>query len=338
MSIPRFIYTSTDGLTSTTQIALKPIPNMNDLWDTLLIPFYRKKNDNTEEAKETHFMHEEIMDYHECKFVRKVRFVYDDTIESKNMFLQLFQFENPEMSILVSLSPLKIQRPEEESSAGAGAAAVTSTNEKKKKAPCLIDIATDEIISVLQLYYDEPSQVLQPLTNFKYVYIVQAESRPAEQYFLQPMTGDGVDVLLQLWGRMKSLYQGAQEDSSIVMREKHELVDHVNCGKVMRFFLHYDITEQSLELLYNILNTRRGSTTNTLRITLVPRTPETESVLRQVLSTPVVQYPCLINAATRQKQEVLPFESHVDKFVSRVSAYPPEAIRAMLEGLAGASV
>lgn len=297
MSVPRFIYMRSDGLTSTVQIALQSVPNMDDLWIRYLLPFLQNKRSQTLEAR---FVSEEIMDFHECKFIRKVQFVYDDSLASQQMFRQLLQFENSELSILIKLIP-----------------SVPSA-----LVPRLVDESTNEDISVYRLYYDEPSKVIRPYFNFKYLYTVQDQARPAEHLFLKPVNEQGVDVLIQVWNKMETYFDGAQADSALPLREKHELVDHVDCGKVLRFFFHYDKTRASLEMLYDILQTRREGTRHTLRLTLVPKTTETETLLAEIASP--VHYPCLINAATQTEQILpLPFESYTAEAVASIFPLPP---------------
>jgi hypothetical protein len=311
MSIPRFIYMKSDGLTSSTQIALKPVPNMDELWTSFLIPFLIKKRENT---PHTQFLHEEMIDYHECKFIRKVKFVYDESEASRQLFLQLFQFENPELSILVALVP--ITTPVEEGS--------------EEVVPRLVEMVTNKSISPYELYFDEPSKALRPFYNFKYLYITQKQDRSVEQIFIKPVSEEGVDVLHQIWDNMQTYYDRAQTEGAPF--ESHELVDHVDCGKIARLFFHYEKTPASLEMLYHILETRRESTNYTIRIVLVPKTPGSEAVLRSMNATADLHYPCLINAATRSEQ-ALPLPTELDSFsnIHRILTLRP--LRSLMQSL-----
>ncbi len=302
MSLPRLIYMRSDGLTTSTQIALKPVPNIQELWDNFLIPFLNKKA-----TSNSQFLHEEIADFHPCKSVRKIRFLYDNSPGSFQMFEQLLRFENPELTTIYQLVP------------------VLDTG-ADFSIPRLVDTSTGQEVTILDLQYDESEKPYAPYVSFKYVYITQSNDHVANQVFLKPVDEQGQDVLYQLFQRMDDYFDRAQADRTLTSKEKHELVDHVDCGRVLRFFFHYDKSQASHDFLYSLLSTRTGPVKCTLRITLVPRTPDTENILRKTVSD--VHYPCLVNAASRSEQTLQLYAIETES-----GTLLPDAVRAFIHSI-----
>ena len=298
--LPRFIFSRYDGLVSSTQVALQTIPNVDVVWTTFLVPFFHEKQNQTLESR---FVYAELMDHRECKPVRKFRFVYDNSEASKSMLEQILNTTTSDMSSKYALSP---------SSTGP---------------PKLIDMSSGEEISFLQLRTDSFHTHL-PLSSFRYVYVTEQAGRATEQVFLKPVDESGSDVFYQLVAKLRDYFRRVQTSPAIVNTEMHELVDHVDCGRVDRFFLHYEDNPESYELLFNILSRRRGVIRTTLRITFVPRTSETEALLRKKIDP--VKYPCLIDASTGAEHVFL-FVSDPVVEGSRIAL--EDAIRAFIHRL-----
>lgn len=266
--LPRFIFSRYDGLVSSTQVALKPVPNVDDVWTTFLVPFFQEKTQN--QTLESRFVYAELMDHHECKPVRKFQFVYDNSEASKSMLDQILNTTS-DISSKYVLSP---------SSTGP---------------PRLVDMSSGEEVTVLQLRTGT-FHTHMSFSSFRYVYVTEQAGRATEQVFLKPVDESGSDVFYQLVVKLRDYFRRSQTNPDLVNTEMHELVDHVDCGRVDRFFFHYEDSPESYELLFKILSRRRGVIRTTLRITFVPRTSETEALLGKKINP--VKYPCLIDAST----------------------------------------
>ncbi len=266
--LPRFIFSRYDGLVSSTQVALKPIPNVDDVWSGILLQFHREKTQK--QSLESRFVYAELMDHRECKPVRKFQFVYDTSEAAKNMLEQIL-YTTSDMSTKYVLSPSRTGPPK------------------------LIDMSTGEETSILQLRTDS-FHTFMPHSSFRYVYLTEHTGHATQQVFLKPVDESGLDVFYQLLAKLRDYFRRTHSTPALVQTEMHELVDHVDCGRVDRFFFHYDDTDESYELLYKILAKRRGAIRTTTRITFVPRTPDTEALLRKKINP--VRYPCFIDAST----------------------------------------